>query len=138
MKPYSNDLRRKIVEAYESGNYTQDEVADLFGICPATVGNLLRRKRDTGSTDALPHAGGRAPTLDATARQRLRQIARDNDDASLIELCRLVEHKLKKSLSTSAMCRLLQTLDMPRKKSRSTPPSATHRGSSRRGAITRR
>ena len=61
MRPYSNDLRHRIVEAYESGEYTQDEVAELFGVCTATIRNLLRRKRETGSPDALPHAGGRAP-----------------------------------------------------------------------------
>lgn len=138
MKPYSNDLRRRIVDAYESGDYSQDEVAELFGVSNATVRNFLRRKRETGSSDALPHAGGRVPALDSLDRERLRQLARDNDDATLAELCRLVDKSLKKSISNSAMCRLLQTLGLPRKKSRSTPQSATRRGSSRREAITRR
>jgi transposase len=132
MKPYSNDLRRKIVEAYESGQFTQDEVADLFGVSNATVRNFLRRKRNTGSADALPHAGGRSATLADTERERLRQIARENDDATLAELCRLVEKKFKKNISNSAMCRLLRGLGLPRKKSRSTLPSATLRGSSKR------
>jgi transposase-like protein len=56
MKPYSNNLRRKIVGAYESGNHSLDEVADLFGVSLATVKNFVRRKRLTGSSDALPHA----------------------------------------------------------------------------------
>jgi transposase len=115
MKPYSNDLRRKIVGAYESGDFTQDELADLFGLSNATIRNFIRRKRLTGSPDALPHAGGRSPTLADVEREQLRQIARDNDDATLAELCRLVERKFNKSISCSAMCRLLQTLDLPRK-----------------------
>lgn len=138
MKPYSNDLRRRIVEVYESGDYSQDEVAELFGVSNATVRNFLRRKRETGSSDALPHAGGRTPALDSRDRERLRQLARDNDDATLAELCRLVDKILKKSLSNSAMCRLLQSLGLPRKKSHSTPPSATHKGFSKREAITSR
>ncbi len=138
MQPYSNDLRRKIVEVYESGDDTQDEVAELFGVCPATIRNLLRRKRETGSTDALRHSGGRAPTLDCKHRERLRQVVKDNDDATLPELCQLVEQKFKKSISTSAMCRLLQSLGLPRKKSRSTPVSATLSESSKRGLITSR
>ena len=138
MKPYSNDLRRKIVEAYETGQFTQDEVAELFGVCNATVRNLIRRKRDTGSCDVLPHAGGRTATLDSAERERLRLLARDNDDATLAELCQLVEKKFKKSISNPAMCRLLQTLGLPRKKSRSTPLSATLSESSRREQITGR
>ena len=49
VKAYSNDLRRKIVEAYESGDYSLGEAADLFGVSLATVKNFLRRKRETGS-----------------------------------------------------------------------------------------
>lgn len=88
MKPYSNDLCRKIVEAYESGDLIQDEVADLFGVSNATVRNFIRRKRNTGSCDALPHADGRRATLADTERERLRQLASENDDATLTELCR--------------------------------------------------
>jgi transposase len=84
MKPYSNDLRRRIVDAYESGDYSQDEVAELFDVSNATVRNFLRRKRETGSSDALPHAGGRTPALDGKDREQLRQLARDNDDATLV------------------------------------------------------
>jgi transposase len=138
MKPYSNDLRRRIVEAYESGDYTQDEVAELFGVCSATIRNLLRRKMETGSIDALPHAGGRAPTLAEDERQMLPSLVKDHDDATLAELCKLAERQFKKSLSTSSLCRLLQALGLPRKKSRSTPLSATRRASSRREVIIRR
>ena len=138
MKPYSNDLRRRIVQAYENGDYSQDEVAELFGVSNATVRNFLRRKRETGSSDALPHAGGRSPSLNGKDREQLRQLARDNDDATLAELCRLVDKSLKKSISSSAMCRLLQGLGLPRKKSRSTPVSATVSWSSKQEKITRR
>jgi transposase-like protein len=55
MNPYSNDLRGKIIAAYESHDSSQREVATLFGVSPATVRNLVRRKRETGSPDALPH-----------------------------------------------------------------------------------
>lgn len=138
MRPYSNDLRRTIVEAYDSGDFTQDEIADLFGVCNATVRNVLRRQRETGSSDVLPHAGGRTATLADAQREQVRQLARDQTDATLAELCQLAEEKFKKRISHSAMCRLLQALGLPRKKSPSTPPSATPSASSRRGQITGR
>jgi hypothetical protein len=58
MKPYSNDLRRALVVAYENRDYSQQEVADLFGGSPATVRNIVRRKRETGTPDAKPRGGG--------------------------------------------------------------------------------
>jgi transposase len=132
MKPYSNDLRRRIVEACESGKYSQGEVAELFQVSLATVKNFLRRKRETGSPDALPHAGGNKPLLDEKARLFVRQSVEDNNDLTLDELCRRVKARHKKSVSRPTMSRLLQTLNLPRKKSRSTPASATRRGSSKR------
>jgi transposase len=52
MKPYSNDLRRALVAAYENNDYSQRTVAALFGVSLATVRNILRRKRKTGTPDA--------------------------------------------------------------------------------------
>jgi transposase len=56
MKAYSNDLRRKIVSAYERGQRSQREIAELFGVSPR-YGAQLRasqeRARCAGPTAAL-------------------------------------------------------------------------------------
>src|ERR1051325_1821007 len=91
MKPYSNDLRRKIVDAYESGDHSLDEVADLFGVSLATVKNFLRRKRETGSSDALLHAGGKKPSLNEKARTSVRAAIKGNNDLMLKELRKLLK-----------------------------------------------
>jgi transposase len=67
MNPYSNDLRGKIIAAYEKNDYSQRAVAALFGVSPAMVRNLVRCKRETGSADAFPHSGGKAPTVNEKA-----------------------------------------------------------------------
>jgi transposase len=136
MKPYSNDLRRRIVEACESSKYSQGEVAELFQVSLATVKNFLRRKPETGSPDALPHAGGNKPLLDEKARLFIRQSVEENNDLTLDELCRRVKARHRKAVSRPTMSRLLQALNLPRKKSRSTPPSATPKGFSKRAPST--
>ncbi len=119
MKPYSNGLRHRIVEAYESGEYTLNEVADIFIVSLVSVKNFLRRKCLTGSPDVLPHAGGNKPLLNDKDRFLLRDaIVRDND-LTLDELRRLLQSKHKKSVSLPTLSRLLQALDLPR--SRFTP-----------------
>lgn len=60
MKVYSNDLRRKIVSAYGRGHRSQREVADLFGVSPATVRNFVRRQRERGTPDMLPRGAALA------------------------------------------------------------------------------
>ncbi len=124
MKAYSNDLRRKVVAAYERGHRSQREIAELFGISPATVRNLVRRTRERGSPDALPRAGGAPARIDAAARAELRQLIASAPDATLEEArARLQEVGVRVGLS--AVCRALSKLGLPRKKSRSTPQSAT-------------
>ena len=125
MNPYSNDLRCKIVAAYESTEYSQRTVAALFGVSPATVRNLVRRKRETGSCDALPHSGGKAPSLDETARTFVQAVVKQDNDLTLAELVQRVGRKQRKTVSLSTMCRVLQALGLPRKKSRSTPRNGT-------------
>lgn len=131
MNPYSNDLRRRIVDAYDSGEHTQAEVADLFNVSLASVKNYLRRQRETGSPDALPHAGGRTSALTDKARQFIQDTVRQDNDLTLDELRRRLKSRHKKTVSLPTLSRLLQALDLPRKKSRSIPASATPRASSK-------
>lgn len=138
MKAYSNDLRRKIIAAYENNDYSQQQVADLFGVSPATVRNLVRRKRETGSPDALAHAGGRSPALHDQARLFVQDLLKQNNDLTLAELRSQVERKHKKRVSLPTLCRLLQGLGLPRKKSRSTPANVIRPESSKRARITRK
>ncbi|MEN3333733.1 MAG: hypothetical protein V7641_3098 [Blastocatellia bacterium] len=127
MNPYSNDLRRRIVAAYESGEHTQAEVADLFKVSLASVKNFLRRQRQAGSPDALPHAGGKPPALTEKARRFVQDAVQQDNDLTLDELRRRLKIKHKQAVSRPTLCRLLQTLGLPRKKSRSTPANATSR-----------
>ena len=121
MNAYSNDLRRKIVAAYEGTEYSQRAGAALFGVSPATVRNLVRRKRETGSVDALPHSGGKAASLDDSARTFVRARVKQTNEVTLEELVQGVGRKHKKTVSLSTMCRVLQALGVLRQKRRSTP-----------------
>jgi transposase len=129
MKAYSNDLRRKIVAAYQRGHRSQREIAELFGVSPATVRNFVRRKRERGSPDALPCAGGAPARIDAEARAELRRLIASSPDATLAEAREHLERESRVSVGLSAVCRALSKLGLPRKKSRSTQVSAILRES---------
>jgi transposase len=137
MKPYSNDLRSRIVSAYETGDYSQDEIAELFGVCQKTVSNFVRRKDETGSPDRLPRGGGRQPQLDERARQFIAELVKENSHVRLAHLCQRVDRKFKKKVSQSTMCRILEAMGLPRKKRRSTQASATAKESLALAPITK-
>jgi transposase len=132
MRPYSQDLRDRAVAAYAAGEGSEAAVAARFGIHKSTLEKWLYRKRGTGSCAALPHASGPARTLQA-CDDFIRTEVKKQPDVSLAELCERVEAATGLSASLSMMCRELQLLDLPRKKSRSTTASATRHASSSNG-----
>lgn len=66
VRPYSLDLRERVVAAVESGQ-TCRAVADLFGVSVASVVKWSQRARATGSAAAKP-MGGKRPVLLAAQR----------------------------------------------------------------------
>jgi transposase len=128
MKPYSQDLREKIVRALEAQDETQEEIAARFAVSTSFVVKLWRRWRETGSAEALPHAGGRSRSLRAVEATIRRALDRQ-PDLTLAELCEEVGASGGAAVSTKTMCLELRRLTLPRKKSRSTTQSATRRAS---------
>jgi transposase len=121
MRPYSIDLRQRVVAAYDAGEGTQEQVAARFAVSTSWVRKLLRQRRATGSIDPKPHGGGHAPAFGAPAEARLRQAVRDDSDATLEELGRASGV----ACSPSAVYRALDRLGITRKKRRGGRPSRT-------------
>lgn len=63
MKPYSEDLRERIIKAVEKGELSQAKIAVRFGVSKSFVEKLLARWRSSGSLSAKPHGGGRQRKL---------------------------------------------------------------------------
>ena len=126
MKPYSQDLRERAIAAFEAGK-SQAEVAAQFQIHKSTLEKWWYRWRDTGSCAALPAASGPKRTLQA-AEKLIREEVKKRPDATLDELCERVVEAAGLVASRSMMCRELQILNLPRKKSRSTTAKARRRG----------
>src|SRR2546429_6623145 len=65
MKPYSQDLRERIIRAVAAREGSQAAIAQRFEVSRSFVEKLWQRWRDTGRCAALPHAGGRQRSLRA-------------------------------------------------------------------------
>ena len=76
-KPYSQDLRMRVVEAVEGGA-SRREVAELFGISPSVVVIWMQRWAETGSVEAK-QSGGSVSPLDEHAEFLLGLIIEQPD-----------------------------------------------------------
>jgi transposase len=138
MAAYSLDLRQKILHAYERRLGSQRALAYLFGVSVAFVEKVLRQQRLTGTIAPKPHAGGPQPRVNEALHGLLRQLVRDDPDLTLHELCTRIATETGVRVSVPTMCRVLQRLGLPRKKSRSTRRSVRRSASGRRGRTTER
>jgi transposase len=138
MKPYSLDLRQKILRAYDQRLGSQRALAALFGVSQSFVEKLLRRRRTSGDIAPRPHAGGRRAICDEAALAVVRRLVHEQSDATLAELCEQLWARRGLRVSVPTMGRLVIALRLPRKKSRSTPVNARPNGSSRRGRLIRK
>lgn len=121
MKAYSNDLRRRVIEAIQENEETQAEIAERFSVSDSFVENVWKRFRETGSYQALPHGGGRKRLL-ADDEHLIRAKVAAEPDITLSELAEYVAEQTGKELvSDPVMCVELQRLNLPRKKSRFIP-----------------
>lgn len=117
MRAYSTDLRAKLVLAYEAGEGTLDEVAETFGVGRCPVASMMKLWRTGQSLLPLPHGGGAQATLDEKLLALLREQVAAQPDATLSELAADLRRQAKVAVYLSTVCRALQKLGLPRKKS---------------------
>ncbi len=117
MKPYSSDLRRRIIETIQENEETQPEIAERFAVSLSFVEKLWHRFRSTGSYQALASGGGRERLL-RDEEELIRAEVRTQPDITLAELTETVAHQTgKQPVSLMTMSEELRRLNLPRKKS---------------------
>ena len=122
MKPYSVDLREKIVSAIEKGDSSVRKVALRFGVSKNCVQRLITQKRTKGHI--LPgKQGGSMVSPVRKYKPELIAIFKKQTDATLAEYCELLFDETGLWVSQSTMCRTFQRLKLPLKKNTSLQPS---------------
>src|SRR3954452_17661751 len=112
MTPDSQDLRQRVLDTVRRGEGSLRQIARRFLVSVSFVTRLLPTHRDTGSLEPKPHGGGDPAVLTPEDLERLRELIRQQPDATLEE-CR---QRLGVSCSTLTIARALSRLGLPRKK----------------------
>lgn len=104
MKPYSMDLRERVMAAYDAGRQTK-EISKTYNVSPAWARRLKQHQRERG--DIKPRTGGgrQTPKVDPA---RLQDLVDQKPDATLAEL----RESLKVDCSIWTICKALRKLKL--------------------------
>jgi putative transposase len=122
-RPYSEDLRSRIVAAVEAGA-TRASAAEQFSVSVSCAIKLMQHFRRTGSV--APARRGRKPFALAEHGALVRELVAGQPDATLDELTQEIGSR-GIHVSRSAVNRFLKACGLTLKKSRCMPPSSSGR-----------
>jgi transposase len=108
MKPYSKDLRLRVLSAVDAG-MPREQVAQTFSVSMPTIKRWLRRRRETGDVEprVIPGRPSRKGTL---LKEWLPHHLEANDDLTLEEHREAFEEEFGEEVSTSTIGRAIARL----------------------------
>jgi transposase len=124
MDAYSEDLRRKIVQAVEQQRMNKSEAARAFGVSLSSVKRYTKAVRE-GRSLSPGKAPGKRPRLDEKARRLLETDVKERPFAKLADRREYLQKVAGVSASESTLSRALRKMGFGRKKGRWVPVSKT-------------
>jgi transposase len=110
-KPYSYDLRQKVIQAINLDGLNKTEASLLFNISRNTIGLWLKRQAETGDFQAKPNQPpGNGHKI--ANWEKFREFALTNGDKTQVEMAKLWEGEI----SDRTISRALKKIGFTRKK----------------------
>ncbi len=110
-KPYSYDLRQKVIQAIELDGLKKSEASQLFNVSRNTIDLWLKRQAETGDFQALPNLPpGNGHKI--TDWEKFREFAQAHGDKTQVEMAKLWEGQI----SDRTISRALKKIGFTRKK----------------------
>ena len=116
MKPYSIEFRQKIIEVHAKESISIRKLAQRFSVAKSFIQKIIKQYKETGDIHPKPQGGSPEPKLKKEQLLDLIEIIETNNDATLEELCGLLEEKLQVKISRATMGRITQQLNYSVKK----------------------
>lgn len=116
-KPFSSDLRTRIVQEIEAGS-SRRSVAERFRIAPSAAVKLHRRWRETGCVDPAPQGGDRRSGRIEALSEEILALVEASPDITLVEIAAHLEIKRGERFAPSTVHRFFQRRGITFKKNR--------------------
>jgi transposase len=126
-RAYGDDLRRKFLEAYDQGEASLVQLAEVFRVSPGWAKKISAQRRRSGQMERVAHKPGRKPRVGEPVRQQVKTWFDLKPDLTLAEVQGKLHREAGIQLSLPQIWHLLRKLNLRLKKSHSTPPSATRK-----------
>jgi transposase len=125
-KPYSQDLRGRVIDAVERGEMSRRAAARRYKISESVAIKWLERVERQGSREPVGHGGHRASKLMAH-RDFLEAARAEKSDVTLQALCDRLSAERGVKADTSRMSRFFRRIGVTVKKRPSSHASRTAR-----------
>ena len=106
--PLGDDLRRRLLLAYDQGEGTLEELADRFLVSVGWAKKISAARNRTGQAERLPHKPGRKPHAGVEAHQQVRAWFVQQPDLTLAEVQQKLFSETGISLSLPQIWKLLK------------------------------
>jgi len=126
-KAYSNDLRRKLLEAYDRGEGSLRELAERFGVSSPYAWKISAQRKRTGQVERVEQRHGPESKVTGAVEQRLRTWVRQQPDLTLVEIQERLWETARLPVSVPRVWQVLRRMQLRLKKNRSTPRNKTPR-----------
>lgn len=119
MATLSQDLRERIVRAYDRGDGTREQIANRYDVSLGMVKKLLQQRTKTGDIAARHRFSGAKPKITVQHQERLACLVREHPDMTLDEL----RGAIGVTCTPQAIFYVLKRMGLPLKKRRCAPLS---------------
>ena len=115
-KAYSDDLRRRLLEAHDRGEGSWQELARRFAVSVPWAWKISSQRRRTGQMERVEQRHGSPSRATAEVEARLRRLLREQPDRTLVELQQGLGDAEGVHFSIQHLWRLLRRMSLPLKK----------------------
>jgi transposase len=108
VRPYSHDIRIRVLHAYQHAEQSQRQIARRFNVSLSFVRDLIRRYRETGSIAPRKYPGRPNSKIDKDSLDLILALAADDPLLPLSTLCERLAQERQLRISRATMWRTLQ------------------------------
>ena len=116
MKAYQVEFRQKIVDTYFNEKISIAKLAKRFGVAKSFVQKIIKQWRETGELSTRKPSGGQQLKLSQSQIIMVGDWVNEKNDITLEKIQQRLEEEENTKISLSTICRVLQSLNLSRKK----------------------